>query len=152
MKSIIRCVRKLHFCAGHRVMNHEGKCAAPHGHNYYAHIYAEANQLDSLGRVIDFSVLKQKIGGWVETYWDHNFLVFEKDAELIKALNTVQSPKSAFICPFNPTAENMAEYLLKVICPEQLHGTDVKVTKIVLYETENCYVEVSLDTTYRATN
>lgn len=141
---MIRCVRKLHFCAGHRVMEHESKCATPHGHNYYAHIYAEAEQLDSLGRVIDFAVLKEKIGSWIDLHWDHNFLVFEKDAELIQALMSVSRKKDPFICPFNPTAENMALYLLKTVCPEQLCDTQVKVTKVVLYETENCYAEAEL--------
>lgn len=123
-------------------MNHESKCATPHGHNYYVHVYAEADQLDSLGRVIDFSVLKEKIGSWIEEQWDHNFLVFEKDVELIKALTGVSRKKDPFVCPFNPTAENMALYLLKTVCPMQLQGTDVRVNKIVLYETENCYAEV----------
>jgi len=125
-------------------MGHESKCATPHGHNYYAHIYAEADQLDPLGRVIDFSVLKEKIGSWIELHWDHNFLVFEKDVELVSALMGVSRKKDPFICPFNPTAENMALYLLKIVCPEQLQNTHVKVTKVVLYETENCYAEAEL--------
>jgi len=144
MSAKIRCIRKLHFCAGHRVMGHESKCATPHGHNYDLHIFAEADKLDSLGRVIDFSVLKEKIGAWIEEFWDHNFLVFEKDHELIQALTAVSAKKKPFICPFNPTAENMAYYLLHKICPEQLHGASVRVTKIALHETKNCYVEVEI--------
>jgi 6-pyruvoyltetrahydropterin/6-carboxytetrahydropterin synthase len=144
MKSKIKCIRKLHFCAGHRVLNHEGKCATPHGHNYNAHIYAEADQLDDLGMVIDFSVLKEKVGAWIETHWDHNFLVFEEDLALIQALKGVGGKKTTFICPFNPTAENLAHYLLHKICPEQLQGTNVQVTKVVLYESENCYVEAEI--------
>lgn len=139
----IRCIRKLHFCAGHRVMNHESKCATPHGHNYYAHIYAEAESLDALGRVIDFSVLKEKVGSWIDLHWDHNFLVYAKDLELIHALTSVKGKKDPFICPFNPTAENMALYLLEEVCPRQLEATGVTVNKIVLYETENCYAEVT---------
>lgn len=125
-------------------MNHESKCATPHGHNYYAHIYAEADQLDTLGRVIDFSVLKAKIGSWIDEHWDHNFLVFDQDVELVRALMSVSRKKDPFLCPFNPTAENMALYLLKTICPSQLEGTGVRVNKIVLYETENCYAEVEI--------
>lgn len=123
-------------------MEHEGKCAVPHGHNYEVHVYAEADQLDPLGRVIDFSVLKEKIGSWIDSHWDHCFLVFEKDRELIDALVKVSGEKAVFICPFNPTAENIALYLLKKVCPEQLQETGVRVTRIVLHETQNCYVEV----------
>ncbi|CDZ80105.1 queuosine biosynthesis protein QueD [Candidatus Rubidus massiliensis] len=140
----IACVRKIHFCSGHRVLNHEGKCANAHGHNYYAHIFAEANNLDELGRVIDFSVLKEMIGGWIDKHWDHNFLVCDKDEEMLRALQLITSPKKPFICPFNPTAENMAIYLLEVICPQELKNTNVTVTKVIISETDNCYAEATL--------
>lgn len=140
----IRCVRKIHFCSGHRVLNHEGLCKNPHGHNYYAHIFAEAEELDELGRVIDFSVLKEKIGGWIDKHFDHTFLVFEEDLEMINALNCVKTDKKFFTCPFNPTAENIAKYLLSVVCPNELKSTHVTVTKVILYETDNCYAEVTL--------
>ncbi|HRD55799.1 MAG TPA: 6-carboxytetrahydropterin synthase [Parachlamydiaceae bacterium] len=137
--SRIKCVRKICFSSGHRVFGHEGPCKNPHGHNYSAHIFAESNGLDQLGRVIDFSVLKEKIGGWINRYFDHTFLVYEKDEEMIQALKMVKTDKEPFICPFNPTAENIANYLLLVVAPKELEGHNVKVTKIVLYETENCY-------------
>lgn len=142
--SKITCTRKIHFSSGHRVLHHEGKCATVHGHNYYAHIVAEATHLDELGRVIDFSVLKEKIGGWIDTFWDHNFLVFEEDEELVKCLFSVARKKDPFVCPFNPTAENMALYLLNVISPMVLDGTGVLVSKVIVYETDNCYAEASL--------
>lgn len=141
---VIQCVRKIHFCAGHRVMNHESKCGTAHGHNYDAHIFAVAGQLDSLGRVIDFSVLKEKIGSWIDLHWDHNFLVFEKDVDLIQALLSISRMKDPFVCPFNPTAENIAHYLLTKVCPEQLQGTNVTVVKVILYETVNCYAIAEL--------
>jgi len=148
----ITCTRKIHFCAGHRVMNHESKCATAHGHNYYAHIFAEAESLDPLGRVIDFSVLKEQIGSWIDLYWDHNFLVFEKDLEMIQALLSVSRKKEPFICSFNPTAENMAQYLLTEVCPKQLQETNVVVTRVIIYETENCYAEASLSSKNIAKN
>ena len=141
----IQCIRKIHFCAGHRVMNHASKCGTAHGHNYEAHIYAEADQLDALGMVIDFAVLKEKIGSWIDLHWDHNFLAYEKDVDLIKALMTISRTKDPFICPFNPTAENIAHYLLTKVCPECLQGTNVRVVKVVLYETVNCYVVAEID-------
>ena len=140
----VTCVRKLHFCAGHRVMGHENKCATVHGHNYYVHLFAEAQQLDSVGRVIDFSVLKGKIGGWIDEHWDHTFLVCDRDEQLIQALTSISRNKEPFICPFNPTAEEMAIYLLNEICPKLLAGTGVRITKVVVHETDNCYAEASL--------
>ena len=63
---MISCTRRIQFCAGHRVLGHENKCANAHGHNYVAYISARSNDLDKVGRVIDFSVLKEKIGGWID--------------------------------------------------------------------------------------
>ncbi|CCB85501.1 MULTISPECIES: 6-pyruvoyl trahydropterin synthase family protein [Parachlamydia] len=140
----VKCTRKIHFCAGHRVMNHENKCATAHGHNYYVHLTAEAPQLDSLGRVIDFSVLKEKVGGWIDEHWDHTFLVCEHDKELIQALRSLPRKKEPFICPFNPTAEEIAIYLLREVSPKVLAGSNVMITKVVVHETDNCYAEVSL--------
>lgn len=137
------CTRDISFCAGHRVLDHEGKCARVHGHNYKVEITASANKLDKLGRIIDFSVLKEKIGGWIEANWDHGTIIFREDGDLIKALSGIPDSK-LFILPANPTVENIAAYLLEEICPTLLKDTEVTVTKILVHETENCRAEVSL--------
>ena len=145
---MIKCSRKIHFCSGHRILNHESKCANVHGHNYIAWVEAEAqsedNALDSLGRVIDFSVLKEKVGGWIDKNWDHTMIIYRKDTELVEMANLLSKNKPVFICDFNPTAENMADYILRVVGPQALTGTGVRLTKVVLYETENCYAEATL--------
>lgn len=138
----IEAVRKIHFSAGHRVYGHESKCSNLHGHNYVLWVHASAKELDELGRVIDFSVLKEKIDTWVQLNWDHTFLAFEMDSELMVLEPLIKKNKPWFICPFNPTAENMAKYLFQTIIPELLSETGVSVTKLVLFETENCKVEV----------
>lgn len=138
----MKASRKIQFCSGHRVLNHESKCANAHGHNYILWLYAEANELDSIGRVIDFSVLKEKAGKWIDENWDHTFLVNELDYDLIQAENILSKNKPIFICPFNPTAEEMAKYLIDVIFPDLFKEDGIKITKVLLYETENCFVEV----------
>lgn len=136
-------IRRIQFCAGHRVLNHESKCANPHGHNYVALFHASAASLDQIGRVIDFSVLKERLGGWIEEAWDHKFLVSSADTGLRDSLERV-SKAAVVICPFNPTAENMAYHLLHVVAPSLLGAYGVVVTKVELWETENCKVEVCL--------
>lgn len=142
MTSKIHAVRQLKFDAGHRVVNHESKCRSLHGHEYKLHLFAQADALDSLGRVIDFSVLKNIVGTWVDENWDHTMILFEKDPDLEK-LKSCDKAKPIFIMKTNPTAENMALYLLNEVCPQLLRGTGVVVNKIRLDETSNCYVEVS---------
>lgn len=138
----IEAVRKIHFCAGHRVYGHESKCSNLHGHNYVLWVHASADGLDELGRIIDFSVLKEKVDTWIQTNWDHTFLAYKNDLELLALEPLIQKNKPWFVCPFNPTAENMAGFLLKEIIPELLQDTGVVVSRLVLYETENCKVEV----------
>jgi 6-pyruvoyltetrahydropterin/6-carboxytetrahydropterin synthase len=141
--SRITAVRRIQFAAGHRVYRHESKCAHPHGHNYVVLLHAEADSgLDAIGRVIDFSVLKERIGGWVERWWDHGFLLSAEDDELRTLLEAGPGWKVA-ILPDNPTAENMARYLLEVVGPAVL-PKGVRLVRVVVWETENCYAEASL--------
>lgn len=137
-KTTITITRRLEFDAGHRVVNHESKCATLHGHRYVVEVEATAPSLDGIGRVIDFSVLKQKIGGWIDTQWDHNCLVFREDTIVISALKGLPRAKDPYICDWNPTAENMANFLLVSVCPEVLKGTEVTVVSVTVWETPNC--------------
>lgn len=121
---------------GHRVHGHESKCAHLHGHNYRIHFVCEAKRLDGVGRVIDFSDVKSKLCMWVEDYWDHKFLVWEKDplaAELLRL-----DPRGVVITTFNPTAENMAQYLVELVGPRQLMDTDIKLVSVRIEETRKC--------------
>src|SRR5210317_1108900 len=136
-KKVTAC-RCLAFDAGHRVLGHEGKCRFPHGHRYVAEVMCEA-ELDHLGRIVDFAVIKDNVGAWIEKNWDHAFLVYEEDKELLRALATLKD-KNVYVCSWNPTAENMATFLL-VRAGELLEGTRVKVTSIRVYETPNCFAE-----------
>ena len=143
MASRFEISRRIQFCAGHRVMGHENKCAGLHGHNYEAVFHATADGLDSLGRVIDFGVLKQKMGTWIDEHWDHAMILFEKDVEAIGAIRDLSSQR-LYLLPQNPTAENMAGYLLEQICPKLFDGTGVRICRVTLKETPNCTAEVSL--------
>ena len=138
-------VRRVCFCAGHRVYGHETKCRNLHGHNYVAFFHAVPKSgLDDLGRVIDFGVLKQRLGGWIDEHWDHGLVLWEGDKEAIAAAQQMGAQK-LFLLRTNPTAENLAFDLLHVIAPQMLSDTDVIITKVTLWETENCYAEVSLN-------
>lgn len=136
-------MRRIKFCAGHRLYKHGGKCEHFHGHNYVADIFVTGDEVDSVGRVLDFSELKSRTKGWIDTNWDHSFLVYEKDQNAIDALEAV-TPSRLFKMPYNPTAENMAIYLLEVMCPLVLEGTGARATAVRIWETEESYAEATL--------
>lgn len=139
---MIVCTRRFQFCAGHRVFRHESKCAHLHGHNYVAFVHATAPELDPLGRVIDFSDLKRHMGAWIDENWDHGFIVFRDDQETAEVLQRFPGQKVS-VLDFNPTAENLAQYLLRVVAPREVPAP-VEVIRVVLWETENCFAEASL--------
>ena len=141
---MITCTRLLEFDAAHRVVNHESKCATIHGHRYKVEVTATAPDLDKIGRVIDFSVLKATIGTWLDENWDHNAILSIEDVETVLALRGLPRKKDPWVASWNPTAENMAAYLLRTKCPELLSGTDVTVVRIKVWETPNCYAEATL--------
>lgn len=140
---MVTVTRKLEFDAGHRVMGHESKCATLHGHRYVVWVEAHASRLDDVGRIIDFSVLKRKLGAWLDEFWDHTCLVYERDTEVLAALKNLPRAKEPFACAFNPTAENMANFLLWRICPMLFQEDGITITKVRIDETPNCYAEVT---------
>lgn len=150
-------VKRYHdICAGHRVVGHESKCRHLHGHNYRIHFTCQANDdtLDKVGRVIDFSVVKERLCMWLENNWDHKFLAWEEDPVMncIQDLLLAESEhpdametfdhveKSIATVPFNPTAENLARYLVEVVGPIELEGTNVTLTEVLIEETSKCHV------------
>lgn len=134
--------RRFQFCAGHRVYGHESKCRHPHGHNYVVYVTAEPMQgLDSIGRVIDFSVIKDRLGAWIEEHWDHSFLYWKDDEEMSGVYDNHPEWKH-FVMPCNPTAENMASFLYQIVCPALFADKNIDVTKVVIHETENCFAGV----------
>jgi 6-pyruvoyltetrahydropterin/6-carboxytetrahydropterin synthase len=139
----ITATRRLQYAIGHRVFKHEGKCAVLHGHNFVFFLTAEAPALDVVGRVIDFGMLKALFGPWLEENWDHGFVLWSEDAEAIHAVSVVAGQK-LYLLPYNPTAENLARFLLEFVGPKLLKGSPVRLTKIVVWETENGLAEASL--------
>ena len=131
---------------GHRVVGHENKCRHLHGHNYRIHFVCEAAELDTVGRVIDFGVIKEKLCMWVENNWDHKFLAWVHDPVMMLASERMVQEGvkedlfngSLVFTPFNPTAENMARHLVEVIGPQQLAGTGVTLTSVRIEETAKC--------------
>jgi 6-pyruvoyltetrahydropterin/6-carboxytetrahydropterin synthase len=133
------CTRRLTFAAGHRVLGHEGKCQNPHGHNYAVEITV-SGKLDALGCVVDFGVVKELVGEWIEANLDHAFLVNRDDQELLDALDVNGWP--VYQMDGNPTAENIALMLFKV-AGDLLAEKRVAVERVRVHETENCYADVS---------
>lgn len=136
---------------GHRVVGHEGKCQFLHGHNLRIHFTCAAPTLDKVGRVVDFGVIGSHLCSWIEDFWDHKFLMWEDDPMLLlfdimwKARTNPTSPylfkmrESIIRTEFNPTSENIASNLLRIVGPNRLTGVPVLLTEVTVWETRKCY-------------
>lgn len=137
---MITATRYHDISAGHRVYGHESKCKHMHGHNYRIHFTIGSDSLDEVGRVLDFSAIKEHLCMWVEKHWDHKFLLWDQDPLLSFAK---YDPDSFVPVPFNPTAENMAQYLVEIVGPQVLpEGT--KLVECTIEETMKCRVTFKL--------
>ncbi len=142
--SPITCTRRIEFDAAHRVMLHESKCKHLHGHRYTLEATFSAPALDELGRVVDFGVIKSLLGGWIDEHWDHATILHEKDRELGEAI-AAKTGQKIFYLKGNPTAENMADYIVRELCPALFKGQNVHCTRVRLWETPNCYVDAFIE-------
>lgn len=123
--------------------------------------FSVEGKLDDVGRVIDFSVVKTTLCQWLEDNWDHKFLHWENDP-LIKGLDALLRHDAAIgydvleqedgyhffdslvALPFNPTAENLAAYMVEVIGPQLLDEHGVQLVECTIEETSKCHVNYSL--------
>lgn len=154
MNTRITIQRSHSICVGHRVMGHESKCKFLHGHNLVVDFTLTAPCLDSVGRVLDFGVVKQILCMWLETNWDHRMLLWSGDplvdelaqGVLYRADKDIAKAKALLgivTIPVNPTAENLAHYLLTFICPAIL-DSGVQVVSVSIHETDKCLATATL--------
>ncbi len=71
--------KKIEFCYGHRLLDYDGICKHPHGHNAVAEIEVRSGSLDNRNMVCDFSDIKRIVKGWVDRELDHKMILREDD-------------------------------------------------------------------------
>ena len=140
---MVECTRRIEFDAGHRVMGHENKCKYLHGHRYVLEVTARAIELDSIGRVVDFGVLKSIMKEWVDENLDHNVILHQKDKALGELI-AKETGQNIYYLKSNPTAENIALHIKSDIIPLLFTKNSFDIVKLRLYETPNAYVEVNV--------
>lgn len=84
--------KRMEIAACHRLdLSYKSKCQNLHGHNWIVTVYCKSESLNEDGMVCDFKHIKEQIHGKL----DHGFL--------------------NEILGFNPTAENMAKWVVDTI-------------------------------------
>ena len=114
---------KEEFEAAHQINGYNGKCQRLHGHNWTVEAIIEGRELDELGMLIDFKVLKAELNN-VLAELDHRYL---NDLPMFKIKN--------------PTAENIAKYVFESLSnSEIISNSTAKVKAIKVFETSKSCV------------
>ena len=116
--------KEIHFCYGHRLLDYDGVCKHPHGHNAVAEVQVRTGTLDIRNMVCDFSEVKRIAKGWIDTYLDHK-MILRHDDPLVEPLQRLGEP--VYIIDSNPTVERIARLIYEEIQRQGLPVVSVKV-------------------------
>jgi 6-pyruvoyltetrahydropterin/6-carboxytetrahydropterin synthase len=125
--------KRIDFCYGHRLLDYDGICKHPHGHNALAEVRVRTDQLDGRNMVCDFSDIKRIVKGWIDREIDHK-MVLRRDDPLVKPLQELNEP--LFLVDSNPTVECIARLIFDYAVSQGLPVVAVKV-----WETPTSFAE-----------
>jgi len=138
---------RLEFDAGHRIPCHKSQCKNLHGHRYAIEITLSGDIIKNEhtsenGMVMDFSDVKAIAKSALVDVWDHAFLVYQHDTDVLNFLNSLPQHKTV-VFPTVPTAENMAAEAFKILKTkyQDTYGNHLKLEKVRLYETPNNWAD-----------
>ncbi len=128
-----KILKQIYMCYGHRLMDYDGKCAHPHGHNGIVEVELSADRLNEQGMVFDFSEVKKRLKDYIDGEIDHRMLLREDDP-LVEALEKIG--ESSLVMKENPTAENIAKLIF-----HEAKSRNLPVIAVRLWETHSSMAE-----------
>ena len=123
--------KRIEFCYGHRLLDYDGICKHPHGHNAVAEIEVRTAALDERAMVCDFSDIKRVVKGWVDRELDHK-MILRRDDPLVAPLRALGEP--VYLVDSNPTVECIAQ-----IIHDQAKTSGFPVVRVTVWETPSSY-------------
>ena len=123
--------KKIEFCYGHRLLDYDGICKHPHGHNAVAEIEVRTGTLDNRNMVCDFSDIKRVVKGWIDQAIDHQ-MVLRRDDPLVAPLQALGEP--IFLVDSNPTVEHIAKVIF-----DHAFGAGLPVVRVTVWETPTSF-------------
>ena len=123
--------KRIEFCYGHRLLDYQGICRHPHGHNAVAEIEVETAALDQRNIVCDFSDIKHSIKGWIDAELDHK-MILRHDDPLVAALRQLGEPM--YLLDSNPTVERIARLIF-----DYTRAQGFPVVRVTVWETPSSF-------------
>ncbi len=100
--------KRIDFCYGHRLLDYDGVCKHPHGHNALVEVDVRTDSLDRRNMVADFSDIKKIVKGWIDRELDHK-MILRHDDPLVAPLQQLGEP--VYLVESNPTVERIAKLI-----------------------------------------
>jgi 6-pyruvoyltetrahydropterin/6-carboxytetrahydropterin synthase len=116
--------KRIDFCYGHRLLDYNGICKHPHGHNAVVEVDVRTDTLDERNMVADFSEIKLLVKGWIDRELDHKMILREDDP-LVEPLEKLGEP--IFKLESNPTVERIAKLIYDMARDQGLNVVQVRV-------------------------
>jgi len=114
---------KARFSAAHSLREYGGNCEKLHGHNWLVEMVCASDELNKLGMVVDFRVLKKALGEVIGEL-DHSFL---NDLEPFREVN--------------PSSENIARHVYEEVLSRLPSDKSVKLVSVRVWENEDSWAE-----------
>ncbi|MEE9581241.1 MAG: 6-carboxytetrahydropterin synthase QueD [Nitrosomonadaceae bacterium] len=138
---------KLEFDAGHRIPSHNSQCRHLHGHRYAVEITLSGDIITDegiakQGMVMDYSEVKQIAKDALVNKWDHAFLVYSGDVQVLQFLQSIEDHKTV-VLDTPPTAENLALVAFNILdnAYQDNYGNHLRLEQVRLFETPNCWAD-----------
>ena len=129
--------KRVEFCYGHRLLNYDGACQHPHGHNAVAEIEVGAATLDDRHMVCDFNDIKRVVKSWIDRELDHK-MILRGDDPLLEPLRALDEP--VFVVDENPTVEHIAFLIF-----DRAQREGFPVIRVTVWETPHSYATYTED-------
>ena len=123
--------KRIDFCYGHRLLDYDGICKHPHGHNAVVEVDVRTDRLDSRNMVADFSDIKRLVKGWIDRELDHK-MILRQDDPLVEPLEKLGEP--IFKLESNPTVERIAKLIF-----DQARELGLSVVAVRVWETPSSF-------------
>jgi len=127
--------KRIEFCYGHRLLDYDGICKHPHGHNATVEVDVRTDRLDERNMVADFSDIKRLVKGWIDRELDHK-MILRHDDPLVTPLRALGEP--VFTLESNPTVERIAKLIFEM---SRDCGLDIAAVRV--WETPSSYATYS---------
>ena len=125
--------KRIDFCYGHRLLDYDGICKHPHGHNAVVEVDVRTDQLDKRNMVADFSDIKRIVKGWIDRELDHK-MILRHDDPLVAPLEKLGEP--IYKLESNPTVERIAKLIY-----DKSREAGLEVVAVRVWETPTSHTE-----------